>query len=84
MQRVGSMKGVGVALIVASVLAVAGPARAECAVELATLRAKLPQVHDAKRQEEARFLIEKASIDQQHGRLALCEAALARASTLMK
>ena len=84
MQGVKSMKGVGVALIVAGVLAFVGSARAECAAELAALRAKLPQVHDTKRQEEARFLIEKASIDQQHGRLALCEAALVRASSLMK
>jgi len=78
------MKGVGVVLIVATVLGFAGSAGAECSADLAALRAKLPQVHDAKRQEEARLLIEKASIDQQHGRVALCEAALARASGLMK
>jgi hypothetical protein len=77
------MKGVGVAAVVAAMLA-AGAARAECAADLAALQAKLPQVRDAKRREEARLLIEKAAIDQQHGRTSLCEAALARAGNLMK
>jgi len=78
------MKGVGVALVLAAAAVGAGPARAECAGDLAALQAKLPQLQDAKRREEARLLIEKASIEQQHGRTDLCEAALARASTLMK
>jgi hypothetical protein len=78
------MKGVGVALLLAAAVMGAGTARAECNVTLAALQAKLPQVQDAKRREEARLLIEKASIDQQHGRTNLCEDALARAGTLMK
>lgn len=78
------MKGVGVALVLAAMVMGAGGARAECAGDLAALQAKLAQVQDAKRREEARLLIEKASIDQQHGRTNLCEAALARAGTLMK
>jgi len=78
------MKGIGMALILAGAVMGAGAARAECAGDLAALQAKLPQVQDAKRREEARLLIEKASIDQQHGRTSLCEAALARAGTLMK
>jgi hypothetical protein len=77
------MKGVGFALILTAALASSGPALAECGADLATLQAKLPQVQDAKRREEARLLIEKASVDQQHGRAGLCEAALARASKLM-
>ena len=84
MQRVGLMKGVGVALVLAAAVAGAGAARAECAGDLAALQAKLAQVQDPKRREEARLLIEKASIEQQRGRTSLCEAALARASTLMK
>jgi len=78
------MKGVGLALVVAVAVAGTGAAWAECAQNLAALQAKLPQVQDAKRREEARLLIEKASVDQQHGRASLCEAALSRASTLMK
>jgi len=78
------MKGAGVALLLAVAVMGAGGAWAECAGDLAALQAKLPQVQDAKRREEARLLIEKASIDQQHGRTNLCEAALARAGTLMK
>jgi hypothetical protein len=78
------MKGVGVALVLVATVAGAGATRAECAGELAALQAKLPQVQDAKRREEARLLIEKAGLEQQHGRTGLCEAALARASTLMK
>ena len=78
------MKGVGAALLLAAAVMGAGTARAECNGTLAALQAKLPQVQDAKRREEARLLIEKASIDQQHGRASLCEAALARASNLVK
>lgn len=78
------MKGVGVAVVLAAMLAAAGAARAECAAGLAALQVKLPQVQDPKRREEARLLIEKATIDQQHGRTSLCEAALARAGNLMK
>jgi hypothetical protein len=78
------MKGVGLALALAAGLLSAAAAHAECAADLAALQAKLPQVHDAKRREEARLLIEKASIDQQRGRASLCEAALARAGNLMK
>ena len=78
------MKGVGVSLVLAAAIMAAGPARAECAGDLAALQARLPQVQDAKRREEARLLIEKASIEQQHGRTDLCQAALTRASTLMK
>lgn len=78
------MKGVGVALVLGAALATAGTAHGECTADLAALQAKLPQVQDAKRREEARLLIEKASIEQQHGRPALCDAALARASNLMK
>jgi hypothetical protein len=84
MQGVGLMKGVGVALVLAAAVAGAAAARAECAGDLAALQAKLPQVQDAKRREEARLLIEKASLEQQRGRANLCEAALARASTLIK
>jgi hypothetical protein len=77
------MKRVGFALMLAVALAGPGTAMAECTADLAALQAKLPQVRDAKRREEARLLIEKASLDQQHGRAALCEAALARASKLL-
>jgi hypothetical protein len=84
MQGVRPMKGVGVGLVLAAMLAAAGAVHAECAADLAALQAKLPQVQDAKRREEARLLIEKASIDLQHGRASLCEAALARASNLVK
>jgi hypothetical protein len=84
MQGVGLMKGVGLALVLAAAVAGAGGARAECAGDIAALQAKLPQVQDAKRREEARLLIEKASLEQQRGRATLCEAALARASTLIK
>ena len=78
------MKGVGLVLALVAAFATARAAQAECTAEIAALQAKLPQVADVKRREEARLLIEKASVDQQHGRTSLCEAALARASTLMK
>ena len=78
------MKGVGVALgLLATVWGVAS-ARADCAGDVAAMQAKLPQVQDAKHREEARLLLEKATIDQQHGRPNLCEAAVARAANLMK
>jgi hypothetical protein len=48
------------------------------------MQAKLAQVQDAKRREEARLLVEKASLEQQRGRANLCEAALARAGILIK
>jgi UPF0716 family protein affecting phage T7 exclusion len=86
MQGVGLMKGVGVALVLVTALAGAGAgvARAECAGDLAAMQAKLAQVQDAKRREEARLLVEKASLEQQRGRANLCEAALARAGILIK
>jgi hypothetical protein len=84
MQRVGRMKGVGVALVLAAAIAGTGVARAECAGDLAATQAKLAQVQDTKRREEVRLLIEKASLEQQRGRANLCEAALARAGTLIK
>lgn len=71
-------------MVLVAILGGPETARADCAADLAAMQAKLSQVKDSKRQEEARLLIEKASIDQQHGRAALCEAALARAGNLMK
>jgi hypothetical protein len=84
MQGVGLMKGVGVALVLAAMIAGTGVARAECAGDLAAMQAKLAQVQDAKRREEVRLLVEKASLEQQRGRANLCEAALARAGILIK
>jgi hypothetical protein len=84
MQGVRLMKGVGVALVLVAALAGAGVARAECAGDLAAMQAKLAQVQDVKRREEARLLVEKASLEQQRGRANLCEAALARAGILIK
>lgn len=60
-----------------------GIALADCGTDLATLRAKLPRVADAKRREEAKLLLEKAAIEQQHARAALCEAAVESAGKLM-
>ncbi|GEM_PF-3320806 len=84
MQRVTSMKGAAAALGLVGVLASAAVAQADCAGSIAALQAKLPQVQDAKRREEVRLLLEKATIDQQHGRTSLCEAAVARAANLAK
>ena len=61
----------------------AGIARADCGTDLAALRAKLPTVTDTKRREEAKLLLDKAAIEQQHARTGLCEAALGSASKLM-
>ena len=58
-------------------------ARADCASEVAALKAKLPTVANAKRREEAKLLLEKAAIEQQHERVNLCAAAVERASKLM-
>jgi hypothetical protein len=77
------MKRVGFAMILGAAVGLAGAAYADCATELPAAQAKLPQVKDPKRREEARLLIEKAVLDQQHGRPSLCEEALQRASKLM-
>lgn len=61
----------------------AGIARADCGTELTALKAKLPAVADAKRRQEAKLLLDKAAIEQEHARAGLCEAALASASKLM-
>lgn len=60
-----------------------GVARADCGTDLAALKAKLPAVKDAKRREEAKLLLEKAMIEQQHARAALCEAAVENAGKLV-
>lgn len=60
-----------------------GIARADCGTDLAALKAKLPAVADGKRRQEAKLLLDKAAIEQQHARVGLCEAALASASKLM-
>ena len=77
------MKRVGFAIVLAAALGMAGIARADCAADLPVAQAKLPQVKDSKRREEARLLIEKAALDQQHGRASLCAAALQQAAKLM-
>jgi len=77
------MKRVGFAIFLAAALGMSAIARADCAVYLPAAQAKLPQVKDPKRREEARLLIEKAALDQQHGRASLCEAALQQAAKLM-
>jgi hypothetical protein len=58
-------------------------ARADCTTDLAALKAKLPAVKDTKRREEAKLLLEKAAIEQQHARAALCEAAVESAGKLV-
>lgn len=70
-------------MFLGAALGLAGVAQADCAADLSAAQAKLPQVKDPKRREEARLLIEKATIDQQHGRPNLCQDALQRASKLM-
>jgi hypothetical protein len=77
------MKRVGFAMFFGAALGLAGVAQADCAADLPAAQAKLPQIKDPKRREEARLLIEKAALDQQHGRPSLCEAALKSASKLM-
>ena len=71
----------GLALIAASVPV---PARADCGEELRLLREKLADVKDAAQRSEIQKLAEKAEKDQKQGRVRLCEAAVARAQTLLK
>ncbi len=59
------------------------PARADCGADLAALKARLPTVKDMKRREEAKLLLEKAAIEQQHAREALCGAAVESAGKLV-
>jgi len=58
-------------------------ASADCGAELAALKAKLPAVTNPRHREEAKLLLEKAAIEQQHSRAELCEAAVAQASKLL-
>jgi len=61
-----------------------GAARADCAGDLAQLKAKLPQVQDAKQREELWLILEKASVDEAHGRMRLCSEALEHARKLAR
>ena len=47
-------------------------ARANCADDLRVLKAKLPEVPDGARRQELALLLEKATKDEQFGRIRLC------------
>jgi hypothetical protein len=72
----------GFALIVSGMLTM--PARADCAGDIAALRAQLASVKDPHRREELKMLIDKAEKDNAAGRDQLCGDAMARARLLVK
>jgi hypothetical protein len=63
---------------------VAPAAWGDCASDAKDMRAKLAQVKDAARREEAAKLLEKAEKDVQAGRVWLCADAVKRAAQLLK
>ncbi len=78
MQRVGR-----VAIVVAVALLGWQPARADCAASAGALKARLAEIQDQKAREEVRLLLEKAVLDERHGRTGLCETALEQASKML-
>jgi hypothetical protein len=63
----------------------AAPVRADCTVaELQQLKAKLTEIKDAARRDEARLLVEKAEKDQQNQREKLCADAVRRVNALLR
>lgn len=74
MQRVGR-----VAILVAAALLGWQPARADCAASAGALQVRLAEIQDQKAREEVRLLLEKAVLEDRHGRTGLCETALEQA-----
>lgn len=72
----------GLALIASGMLT--APAHADCAADIAALRARLATIKDPHRQEELKMLIDKAEKDNAAGRDRLCGDAMARARLLVK
>jgi len=65
-------------------VALAPPARANCADDLRMLKAKLAEVPEGARRQELSLLLEKATKDEQYGRIKLCAEAVSHARGLLK
>jgi len=68
----------------AAAMVAAAPAHADCTEQVSTLRAKLSQIVEAAKRQEAALLLNKAQIDGNAGRNDLCTAAVQRAALVGK
>jgi hypothetical protein len=79
------MKRAALGAILGLLALLAAPgARANCADDLRVLKAKLPEVPDGARRQELALLLEKATKDEQSGRIKLCVDAVTQARILLK
>ena len=77
-------KNWAVGLLALALLGSAGAARADCAVQLDLVRAKLRDLKEENRREEVTKLADKAEADHRNGRERLCADAIDRALALLK
>jgi len=82
------MRGTGLRSLAAAILAffaLAIPAaRADCAQDVTSLRARLTAIREPAKQQEADLLLTKAQKDNSAGRADLCAAAVKHAALLTK